>query len=139
MVFKKFYILIIIQVALIVLNSIAISLTIGEQYFMITRYSLIFVLIIQTLILIFYTNYLNRKLVQFLESFQFDNYRLTFNKKQGSKDFDRIYSLFNTLIEQYEDVKIQKEKEYQFFSNVLQHIGIGLLGFDSSGKNNIAK
>lgn len=134
MIFNRFYIGIIIQVLLIVLNSLAIGLTMHQEYMLITRVSLIVVLLIQSGILIYYTNSLNRRLKYFLESFRFENYRLTFNRKRGDKDMERIYSSFNYFIEEFENIRIQKEKEYQFFSNVIQNIGIGILGFKEDGE-----
>lgn len=122
------------QIILIVLSSLAFAYTFVLDYMLITRYSLAVIILLQAFILINYINRISRNLTRFFNAFKYEDNKPVFSSPDKQREFSDLYRAFDRVIEQFKEVKIEKEKEYQFFSNALRHIGVGLLGFDENGK-----
>lgn len=63
---------------------------------------------------IIYVNKTNRDLLLFLQSFEFQDDTLTFNKNK-KLPFKPLYNEFNRIIENFKKVKLEKEMEQQYF------------------------
>lgn len=134
MIFNRFNNYILMQIILIVLSSLAFAYTFVLDYMLITRYSLAVIILLQAFILINYINRISRNLTRFFNAFKYEDNKPVFSSPDKQREFSDLYRAFDRVIEQFKEVKIEKEKEYQFFSNALRHIGVGLLGFDENGK-----
>ncbi len=134
MVFNRFYIYIVLQIILIVLVSLAFAYTFIMDYLLITRYSLLLIIILQIILLINYINRVSRNLKRFLDSFKYEHNLPVFSSAGKYSEFKNLYSSFDNIIDQFKQVKIEKEKEYQFLSGAIQHVGIGLIAYDQSGR-----
>jgi nitrogen fixation/metabolism regulation signal transduction histidine kinase len=87
----------------------------------------------QIFLLIYYVNKTNRDLLLFLQSFQFQDDTLTFNKKK-KLPFKPLYDEFNRISENFRKVKLEKEMEHQYFLYSIKHVDTGLISFDDQGK-----
>jgi nitrogen fixation/metabolism regulation signal transduction histidine kinase len=134
MIYKRFYIGIIIQVVLLSLTPILFLYVSAKEYMVVTTYSLIAVWISQIGYLLHYINKTNRDLARFFDAFQYQDSTLVFNEKKGDVAFRKLHQSFNQIINAFGKVRIEKEKDFVFFQNTVELVGIGLLAFDAQGK-----
>lgn len=134
MVFNRFILYVVFQIVLIVFTSLGFTYTFFVDYMLITRYSLFFLLILQVYILLYYINRISRNLTRFFEAFNFEDHKPVFSTRGKFREFSELHQAFDRIIKQFETIRIEKEKEYQFFFSAIQHVGVGLAGFDDGGK-----
>ena len=133
MVYKRFFIIVILQVVILALTPALFFLLIRMDYMYITSYSLCAIWIGQIIYLIYYLGKTNRDLGKFLLSFKYKDSTLVFDEDVKNKSFAILYKSFNKIINAFGQIKIEKEKDYNFFHHTIQHIGIGILAFDQRG------
>jgi len=115
----------------IAITSYAFMWAIGQENKIVTSISLGVLWIIEVLFLIRYINTTNKNLLLFLQSFQFKDSSLTFYKNR-KLPFKPIYNEFNRIIDLFNQLKIEKEIEHQYFDHVIKHVDTGLLAWDSN-------
>ena len=133
MIYKRFYISIVIQIILLSLTPILFLYVRSMPYMLVTTYSLIALWMIQIIYLIYYINKTNRDLSKFFNAFQYQDSTLVFNQQNEDKAFKNLHKSFNQIIHAFGKVKIEKEKDFVFFQHTLQLVGVGLLAFDAKG------
>lgn len=134
MLHRNFYIGIIFQVIFIALTPILFLIVRSREYMLVTTYSLVFLWIGQIVYLIYFINKTNRDLAKFFGAFQYQDATIVFSKANKDKSFQKLHQSFNSIINAFGKVKIEKEKDFTFFQNTLQLVGIGLLAFDKTDK-----
>lgn len=120
---------IVLQVILIAVTSGLFLWAIGEENKIVTSISLVLLWVAQIILLIRYVNTTNHQLLLFLQSFRFDDSSIIFNK-QKKLPFREIYNEFNRIIEQFRQLKVEKEVEHQYFEHVIKHVETGLVAWD---------
>jgi two-component system, NtrC family, nitrogen regulation sensor histidine kinase NtrY len=120
---------VVLQVILIAVTSGLFFWAIGEENKIVTSISLVFLWVAEIVLLIRYVNTTNHQLLLFLQSFRFDDSSIIFNK-QKKLPFREIYSEFNRIIEQFRQLKVEKEVEHQYFEHVIKHVETGLIAWD---------
>lgn len=122
-----------IHVVLLAVTSAIFVWTLEKDHLLVTRFSLGVLWVVQIILLIYYVNKTNRDLLLFLQSFEFKDDTLTFNKKK-KLPFKPVYDEFNRIIENFRSVKLEKEMEHQYFLYSIRHVDTGLISFDQDGK-----
>jgi len=124
----------------IIIFSITIAITssffmwaIGQENKIVTSISLAILWGLEIVFLIRYINLTNKNLLLFLQSFQFHDSSLVFNKNK-KLPFRTIYDEFNRIIELFNQLKIEKETEHQYFEHIIRHVDTGLLAWDENDK-----
>ena len=128
-----FNIRIVIHSVLLAITSALFIWTLSKDYLLVTRFSLGVLWFGQIFFLIYYVNKTNRDLLIFLQSFEFKDDTLSFNKKK-KLPFKPLYDEFNRIIENFRNVKLEKEMEHQYFQYSIKHVDTGLISFDQDGK-----
>ena len=129
---SQFNFRIIIHSALLAITSALFIWTLSRDYLVVTRFSLGILWVLQIVVLIYYVNKTNRDLLLFLQSFEFQDDTLTFNKKKRLP-FKQLYNEFNRIIDNFQKVKLEKEMEQQYFQYSIKHVDTGLISFDENG------
>jgi nitrogen fixation/metabolism regulation signal transduction histidine kinase len=117
---------------LLAITSAVFVWTLSRDYLVVTRFSMGVLWVVQIVMLIYYVNKTNRDLLLFLQSFEFQDDTLTFNKNK-KLPFKQLYNEFNRIIENFRKVKLEKEMEQQYFQYSIMHVDTGLISFDQSG------
>ncbi len=130
---SQFNIRIVVHALLLAVTSALFVWTLSRDYLVVTRFSLGIIWIIQIILLIYYVNKTNRDLLLFLQSFEFQDDTLTFNKKK-KLPFKQLYNEFNRIIDNFQKVKMEKEMEQQYFQYSIKHVDTGLISFDENGR-----
>ena len=73
----------------------------------------------------------NYKLVQFLESITYSDFSLKFVVDTDLNDsFNDLNSSFNTVIEAFQQERLQKEEHLRYLNTIIKHVNIGLIAFE---------
>jgi nitrogen fixation/metabolism regulation signal transduction histidine kinase len=133
MVYKHFYVRIILQILLFVVTVFALVWAIHRSDLGVTSVNLAVIAVIEVVYLIWFINRINRDLTKFFEAFQFQDTTLTFNQKKEDKAFWPLYQGFDRILHEFRRLRAEQEKDRFFYLNALNHIGIGLIVFDGAG------
>jgi len=86
----------------------------------------------------------NRKLTRFLEAVRYSDFTAGFSKDSRlGESFGDLNRMFNEVFEAFRQARAEKEENWQYLKTVVQHVSVGLLSYDETGKiellNNTAK
>jgi len=130
MVYKRFTLLLILRLILILINLFCIAFL----YFILEKEQLIFsfiilfsILIIQIVDLVRFITRTNRELNKFLNSIKQSDYTLKYPVTETRSSLSNLHRSFNTILETFEKIKIEKETQFQFLQMVVEHIRIGII------------
>ncbi len=133
MVYKHFYVRIVLQVILFVITIFALAWALHQPHLWVTSINLGVIAIVEIVYLIWFINRINRDLAKFFEAFRFQDTTLTFDQKKENKAFWPIYQGFDRVLHEFRRIRAEQEKDRFFYLNALNHIGIGLIVLDGSG------
>jgi len=80
----------------------------------------------------------NRDLARFFDSVRFDDYSQTFRGKSPGGSFADLHGALARVIEAFRAARTEREEQALYLQTVVQHIGIGLLVFQSDGEVELA-
>ena len=75
----------------------------------------------------------NDNISSFLDSIRFDDLSSSFKTDSKDPTVQRLHSELNEALAKLRTSRKEKDSEYQFFKNIVQHVGIGLLTFKKDG------
>jgi len=136
---RHFSVVIAIRIILIILSVFVIIWLASLQ----TNVNLIYILggifiSVQGYLLYNYVTNVNRKLTYFLESVRYSDFTINFrhDNKMG-KTFQELNQQFNEVLHAFRQARAEKEANLQYLNTIVQHIGTGLITFDSTGQVNL--
>ncbi|MGY6522322.1 MAG: sensor histidine kinase [Mongoliitalea sp.] len=94
----------------------------------------IIVVIAQVIFLMKYAESSFQKVRLFLNNIKQDNYTNVYPVKFDGTETDDLHIEFNAILAKLKEDQAEKEANYQYFRSVFQHLSIGLMTFDESGK-----
>lgn len=134
MISRRYTISILALVILLALTPIGFIWVWQKHYMIVTLVCLAILWITE----IFYLFYLLRKNIRelrnFLTAFEYNDSAIKYSKPSTDPSLKGLYSEFDRIIEAFQDVKIKKERELQFFKLAAEHAGVGLIAFSTSGE-----
>jgi two-component system, NtrC family, nitrogen regulation sensor histidine kinase NtrY len=85
--------------------------------------------------LIRYVEVTNKKLTRFLESIKYSDFSSGFAYDNNlGKTFQELNKSFNSVMDAFRQTRADKEENLNYLNTVVQHVGTGLLSFDSEGE-----
>ncbi len=130
---NRFYIIIIIRVILITLNSFVLIWFFTETHRPATTLLFFILLIIQTISLIRYLNRVNRDLANFLIYLQENDTSLLFSRNRVEKNFRNVMSGLNDITKRIQAERISREAKHQYLKAVIEHLEVGVLSINANG------
>jgi two-component system nitrogen regulation sensor histidine kinase NtrY len=122
---------------ILIIVSVLVILWLGSLQ---TNVTLIYILgaifiIVQGSLLYRYVTNVNRKLTYFLESVRYSDFTINFrhDNKMG-RTFQELNQQFNEVLDAFRQARAEKEANLQYLNTIVQHIGTGLITFDSTGQ-----
>lgn len=77
----------------------------------------------------------NRKLTRFLESVQYSDFAISFRADDSlGPGFRTLNGQFNTVLEAFRQARAEKEANLHYLNTIVQHVNVGLLSFDNTGR-----
>ncbi|RLD22940.1 MAG: ATP-binding protein [Bacteroidetes bacterium] len=132
--FNSFNGKVILRIASIVVTGILLyTQWTGEIYlFGVLLFS--FLLFAQIISMVRFLNKSNEEIISFFDSIKYDELDQTFSTKSKNDAANKLNKEFNTVIDQFKEIRKEKEADFQYMRNIVQHVGIGLITFNKSGE-----
>jgi len=140
---KNFRFNVIIRVVALAATIFALFYIFEMQDYYITPILFGLIIIIQLFALIHYLEKTNRDLTNFLESIRFSDFSRSFQVEGLGQSFDELKNAFNSVINDFQKIRTEKEEHYFYLQNIIQHIGVSIIAYQKNGNvemiNNAAK
>lgn len=133
MVFKNFKFQIIVRVLLITVAVTLFAWCIVYAYYLRSIY-LGAAILIQLIELVWYTDRFNRDLKNFLTSLLQSDFTTHFHTSGNGKSIDELYSILNKITSAFRNISVQKEVQYRYLEMLFEHVRVGILSIDATGK-----
>ncbi len=133
MVFKKFYIQVVIRVILITGTSTWFAFEINDPPRLYTSLFLGIVIILQVWGLIYYVNKTNRVLSRFFTSLRDKESSFTIEPEDDSGSFSELAGILNETGKIIREARIEQEKQFRYLQFIIDHVNIGLLSYRTDG------
>lgn len=139
MLLNKFFINVLIRVILIVLTSVVLGILLPhlDRGYYYTLSGMIFLILLQTWLLVNKVNTTNSNLEKFFSSVHDHDSSIRFPENLKNSSFGKLHDRMNYLNKVIQNVKIENERTSQFLQSVVSHVDIGLLSFDNHGRIDI--
>lgn len=134
MIYKKFYINVILRVFIIVITSLLLSYVLIKTAYVYTVAGLIILIVLQTVNLIRYLNKTNRYLSNFLYFLKENNATMSVTESSNDSPISDLHTYFNEIKNIIKNVRIEKENQYLYLQYIIENVGIGLMSFNDNGK-----
>jgi two-component system, NtrC family, nitrogen regulation sensor histidine kinase NtrY len=132
--FDRFSLLILIRVFLIVATSIVFAFLFARTDFLFSQVILIMVIILQTIELSWYSRRLIRELTKLMLAVRYRDVAVNFHMDHLGKDFASLSSGFRELISSVQEVKIEKEIQFQLLQIVIDRVSAGIIMYQDDGE-----
>jgi len=134
MLLKRFYINIWIRVVGIVTNSLLLAACMLWMRDMLIIANVTLLLAIQVFLLVRSLNKLNKDLESFFEAVHSQDSSLVFSHRKSHSAFSNLYQQLDNINKTIQQIKIENQNQNQYFKALVEHIGIGIIGFTDDGK-----
>ncbi|MBU0475149.1 MAG: GHKL domain-containing protein [Bacteroidetes bacterium] len=131
---KNFRINIIARILLLTISIIAATFLFFNYGIDIWFILTLLIIVAEIVFLISYVDKTNNELANFLESINYSDFTLHYDYSKIGKSFEKISIQFNKVLEKFKETRNEKEESLKYLQTVIQHIGVGLLSFDSNGE-----
>ncbi|MFC2121914.1 PAS domain-containing sensor histidine kinase [Bacteroidota bacterium] len=137
MIFRRFNIIVIFQILLLMGSIYLFSLAIAEERLKVTVAYISAIIIFQIIILIKTIRQNNINIINLLKTYKSQDVAAKLPKITGGKSFRELSILFDEFVDELGRLRKEKEKEYQFFKNTIRNVGTGLVTFNERGLVNL--
>lgn len=139
MVLNRFFINVMVRVVLITLSCVVLGVVLQhlDHGYYYTLAGVIFLIALQTWMLVGKVNKTNADLEKFFSSVQNHDSSIRISENGESNSFTKLHHRMNKLNTIIQNVKIENERTSQFLQSIVDHVDIGLLSFDMHGRTEI--
>lgn len=111
---------------------LTILISINYKYY-VTPVVLVLLLVYQIYALIAYIDKTNRELAAFLESIRFGDFTRNFKSEHSKGSFGELYQSFNNVIQEFQNIRSEKEEHYQYLQSIVQNIDVSVIIYFRDG------
>ena len=126
--------IILYRVGLIILTTFFLCSQLFNDGFFVTELVLAALLVFQVIVLLRYTQKSNEEVMDFLNSIKHDDLGHSYKTDSKNEDVNKLNTELNRVLQDLKKVRKEKEAEFQYLKNIVQHIGIGLITFNGKGE-----
>lgn len=105
----------------------------NTQYYT-TAFLVAIIVLILIISLIQYASKTNKYITNFLEAIRYSDFTRSFEVEGLGSQFDQMREAFNDVIQDFQKIRNEKEEQYLFLQNVIQHIGISMIAYRQDGQ-----
>lgn len=124
----------------VILRVICLALTMAAFGYVVIYTSLIatsvllgVVLVYQIWSLIRYVEWTNQQLARFLEAIRHHDFSQSFVTLGLGRSFEDLTTAFSQIAGDFRRTRIEREEQYRYLQTMVEHIGVGVIAFDSGG------
>lgn len=129
--YKRFNVLVIVKLLLLIINVITISKILGDKQLFFTHLILGLILIFQFVDLLRFLNHTNRELERFFLAIRHSDFSINFKQETLGRSFSGLQQSMTDIIDSYKQVKIEKEAQFHFLQMLISHLHIGLIALEN--------
>ena len=122
------------RIGFIILTSFFLASQLYSDGFILTELVITALLIFQVVLLVKYTEKSKSEVMSFLSSIKHDDLGRSYSTDSKNKEVNKLNAELNRVLLDLKEVRKEKEAEYQYLKNIVQHIGIGLITFNQAGE-----
>ena len=136
MLLNKFFINVFVRVIFIVLTCVVLGIVLPnlDRGYYYTLTGMIFLIMLQSWLLVNQVNKTNGDLEKFFSSVQDHDSSVRFSENLKNNSFRKLHDRMNSINTIIQNVKIENERANQYLQSIVDHVDIGLLSFDMNGK-----
>ena len=127
-----------IRLAALLLTMFALVELISDNAFILTIIFIIGILGVQVISLFKYLDKSREALMTFLNAIKSREFSQSYPTDTPNVEQNKINYEFNQIMDQFNRVKKEREADFQYLKNIVQHVGIGLITFSKNGDVQIA-
>lgn len=122
-----------IRILLISATSVIVAFLFSSLYYFSAVFtSLLFVL--QIVLLLRYIGKTNTYIKQFLENIRYNDFNDNFRVEGMGSSFDELGKTFDSVIKDFQNIRSEKEEQYQILQNLIHHVNAGLIVYKENGE-----
>jgi len=122
------------RIAILTVTLFILSYTILQENGVFSISLFVILSIAQVIMLISYAENSFKKVRQFLTNIKHSNYTTEYPVKFDGSEIDDLHIEFNAILAKLKEDQAEKEGQFQYFRSVFQHLSIGLITYEESGK-----
>jgi nitrogen fixation/metabolism regulation signal transduction histidine kinase len=134
---RRFYVLVILRVLLLVVMIFAFAFVFGRADMVINHIIIASVIIVQIIEMIHFVNRTNRELARLFNSVVNHDFAITFRDGNYGKSFKELESSLNAMVESYRAVKIEREAQYHLLQRLVTNINIAIIAVQNNAEISI--
>ena len=134
MVYKKFYINLIIRLVVFAALCLVIGYIGFNPSYLHTSILLSILILISFLELLHYLNYTNRFFSNYFNSLYESGSKISFDFPDKDASFRNLAQSMSKVWNLLTEARLKQEEEKEFLSNLISHVGIGIIAFNEDGK-----
>ena len=127
MVSKRFALLVIIRIGLLMLTLTALAFIFAKTELFFNQIILGSIIIIQVSELIRFITYTNRELAKLLMAIRYSDFSISFKGKKHGKSFQELQEAFVEIIDAFKKVSVEKEAQFKFLKVIVDYINVGVV------------
>lgn len=143
MVYKRFYINCLTRVLLLSGTICLLAVLLFKTDFIAAAIFISLIGAYQIFALIRYVSKTNRDLTRLLQSIKYSDFSQSFTNNLKGSGFEGLHTALTDVIKEFQRARLEKEEHFRFLQTIVDHVGIGLIAFDTRGEvemiNNAAK
>ncbi len=124
---------IIVRISAIALSLFLLSYLWANNAFSITLLLVAILVIVQVVTLIIYLDRINREITNFFEKVSKSDFRSPLPGTDGGPYEQYLREQFETVIKKLKKSGLTNDAKHQYLTTIVQHVGIGLITFNSRG------
>ena len=125
------------RVGLLTLTIFFLSYLIYNDGYFITEIVVLGLLALQIISLLKFLDKNDQEIINFLNSIRHDDISYTYKTDFKNADTNKLNAELNKVLKDLSESRKQKEADYQYLKNIVQHVGIGLITFNKTGEVHI--
>lgn len=127
MVSKRFALLVIIRIVLLMLTMTALAFIFAKTELFFNQIILVSIIVIQVSELIRFITYTNRELAKLLLAIRYSDFSISFKGKKRGKSFQELQEAFVEIIDAFKKVSVEKEAQFKFLKVIVDNINVGII------------
>jgi len=134
MVYKRFTLQVLIRVLLLLAVLTLLAFIFPDKRLLFVQVILLLLVAGQIYELIHFVTLTNRELSKLLLAIKHHDFSIHFPKSKLNRSFEGLYEAFRQIIKAYQEVKVEREAQFQYMRMIVRHIDFGIIAFDDKGE-----
>jgi two-component system nitrogen regulation sensor histidine kinase NtrY len=130
----RYSLLILTRIILILASCTLFGFLFARSDYLFSQIILFILILIQTFDLIRFSRKMNHELAKFLLAVKYGDVTVNFNMDRLGRDFRSLSSAFRELIHSVQEMKIEKEAQFQLLQSIIDKISFGIIAYREDGE-----